>query len=411
MPDPDQLHPADQVDSRDAIQCWDEAAEEFASFFGDGGDRWHKHIINPSLLALAGDLSGKAVLDLACGEGHLARHLVELTHGDIQVLGVDASEAMIRIARERSGAFSDSLAFRQGDATDLREIPSGSFDVVICNMALMDIKEYRQAISEAARALRSGGAFLFSLLHPCFFTPESRWLTDDEGNIVAWRVDHYYSDWVWKMTVKSRMTAKTYAFHRPLQDYARALAENGFVITDVREPRPSPEAIAEYPRLARELRRGAILVMRCVLQQEGGHAAAQQYPEPTVGALMFDSRGRLFLVKTHKWRGKYAVPGGHVELGESMEDALRREVKEETGLDIDNIEFLCFQEFVYDDAFWKPRHFLFFDFVCSTDSTQAVLNDEAEEFVWVSPEDALALPLDSYTEVAIREYLRQRDEA
>jgi ADP-ribose pyrophosphatase YjhB (NUDIX family)/2-polyprenyl-3-methyl-5-hydroxy-6-metoxy-1,4-benzoquinol methylase len=407
MPGQHQLRPADQIDSHDAIQCWDEAAEEFASFFAEGGDRYHKHIINPCLLALAGDLSGKTVLDLACGEGHLARHLAELTHGDIRLLGVDASQAMIRIARERSQAFPHSLTFQQGDATDLRGIAADAFDIVICNMALQDIKDYQRAICEAARVLKPGGAFLFSILHPCFFTPGCGWLTDDQGDIIAWRVNHYHSSLAWKCTVKHQMSAQAYMFHRPLEDYAAALRDSGFVITDMREPTPSPQLIAEHPKLARELRRGGFWVVRCALPED---AAGQRYPEPTVGALIVDTRGRLLLLKSHKWRGKYVVPGGHIELGERLEDALRREVKEETGLDIDCIEFLCFQEFVYDDAFWQPRHFIFFDFVCHTASTLAVLNDEAEDYVWVSPEEALVLPIEPYTEVTIREYLRRQAE-
>lgn len=54
----------------------------------------------------------------------------------------------------------------------------------------------------------------------------------------------------------------------------------------------------------------------------------QRYPEPTVGALILNLQGQLFLMKSPKWRGKYVVPGGHVELGESLEEALRREIKE-----------------------------------------------------------------------------------
>jgi len=134
----------------------------------------------------------------------------------------------------------------------------------------------------------------------------------------------------------------------------------------------------------------------------------QQYPEPTVGALIFDPEGRLLLMKSHKWRGKYVVPGGHIELGERMEDALRREVKEETNLDVHDIRFLCFQEFLCDDDFWKPRHFIFFDFACRTNSTDVRLNDEAQEYVWVSLEEALELPIEPYTEVAIRAYLKVR---
>jgi len=135
--------------------------------------------------------------------------------------------------------------------------------------------------------------------------------------------------------------------------------------------------------------------------------AGQQYPEPTVGALIFSPEGKLFLMKSHKWRHRYVVPGGHIELGERMEDALRREIKEETGLDIYDVKFLCLQEFVYDDAFWKRRHFIFFDYTCRTDSTEARLNSEAQEYVWVSLGDALRLPLDPYTERAIQEYLNR----
>ena len=83
------------------------------------------------------------------------------------------------------------------------------------------------------------------------------------------------------------------------------------------------------------------------------------------------------------------IPGGHIELGERMEDALRREIREETGLEIHDIVFLGFQEYIYDDKFWKKRHFVFFDYVCRTDDIDVTLNDEAQSYVWVTIEEAL----------------------
>lgn len=136
--------------------------------------------------------------------------------------------------------------------------------------------------------------------------------------------------------------------------------------------------------------------------------AKQQYPEPTVGALILNPEGRVFLVRSHKWRDMYVMPGGHIELGERMEDALRREIREETGLEIHDIEFLGFQEFIHDAAFWKRRHFIFFDYACRTDDTAVTLNDEAQEYVWVSAEEALALPIEPYTAHAIHAYLEKR---
>ena len=61
----------------------------------------------------------------------------------------------------------------------------------------------------------------------------------------------------------------------------------------------------------------------------------QIYPEPTVGALVLNNQNKILLVKSHKWiNNRYSVPGGHVEIGESLSTAIIREVKEETGLEI-----------------------------------------------------------------------------
>ena len=136
--------------------------------------------------------------------------------------------------------------------------------------------------------------------------------------------------------------------------------------------------------------------------------AEQLFPEPTVGILIFNPRGEMFLMKTHKWHGKYGVPGGHIELGESAIEAARREAKEETNLEIRNVEFLCWQECVYDEQFWKPRHFIFLDFIAKTDKVDVVLNDEGEDFIWIDPQKALKeLDIDSYTAVSIRNYLNR----
>lgn len=136
----------------------------------------------------------------------------------------------------------------------------------------------------------------------------------------------------------------------------------------------------------------------------------QTFPEPTVGILIFNSRDELLLVRSHKWRGKYVVPGGHVELGESAAEAARREAKEETSLDIHDIQFLTWQECIYDEGFWKPRHFIFLDFIARTESLAVVLNEEAETFLWVDPRKALAeLDVDPYTIVSIREYLDRQE--
>ncbi len=133
---------------------------------------------------------------------------------------------------------------------------------------------------------------------------------------------------------------------------------------------------------------------------------SQIFPEPTVGILIFNPKGEILLLKSHKWPDHYVVPGGHVELGERLEQTVIREAMEETGLNVHDLHFLCWQEFIYDPAFWKRRHFIFFDFACQAESQDVRLNDEAEDYIWISPEKAIDLPLDTYTRNALLEYIK-----
>jgi nucleoside triphosphatase len=134
----------------------------------------------------------------------------------------------------------------------------------------------------------------------------------------------------------------------------------------------------------------------------------QKFPEPTVGALIFDQKDRLFLMKSHKWHGKYVIPGGHIEVGETAEQALIREIKEETALRIYDIEFICYQNFIFDKAFFKKKHFLFLDFSCKTKTKKVILNSEGQDHVWVTIEETMKMPIDSYTRKTIDEYLRKK---
>lgn len=135
----------------------------------------------------------------------------------------------------------------------------------------------------------------------------------------------------------------------------------------------------------------------------------QKYPEPTVGAVIFNKKGKLLLVKSPKWFDKFVLPGGHIELGEKAEEALKREIKEEIGLDIENIEFIQYQDAIYTPEFAKKKHFLYLDFIAECkDDNVAIDGDEITEYCWVESSEALKMDLASYARKAVQASLKRR---
>ena len=133
----------------------------------------------------------------------------------------------------------------------------------------------------------------------------------------------------------------------------------------------------------------------------------QNYPEATVGALIVDDKGEILLVRSYKWGKKYVVPGGHIELGERSEAAIKREVKEEVGLEVEPVRLLLIQEAIYPTDYIKHEHYIFLDYLCRTHESKVVLDgDEIQEHIWMLPKDALQLDLEIFTRNLVNAYLK-----
>lgn len=131
----------------------------------------------------------------------------------------------------------------------------------------------------------------------------------------------------------------------------------------------------------------------------------RRYPLVTVGALVVGPSGRVLLVRTHKWRDLWGVPGGKVDHGETLLAAVHREVREETGLALDRVAWAPVQEAVDHPEFHRPAHFVLLNFVARATGETVTLNEEAQAHAWVAPEAALQMDLNAPTRALVRHYL------
>lgn len=127
---------------------------------------------------------------------------------------------------------------------------------------------------------------------------------------------------------------------------------------------------------------------------------------PVVVPMIFNEKKQVLLVKSHKWGNKWICPGGKVNPGERLEDAVRRETREELGIDLNEVIYWHFSQHINPQHFFKPAHFISFIFVCKTTDSNIKLNSEAQEFKWVSPIQATLLDLHPITKNTIENFLR-----
>jgi ADP-ribose pyrophosphatase YjhB (NUDIX family) len=123
------------------------------------------------------------------------------------------------------------------------------------------------------------------------------------------------------------------------------------------------------------------------------------FPLVTVGGLLRDEAGHALLVRTRKWSDKWGIPGGKVELGESLEAAFSREILEETGLAARAPRLVMIQEAIDHPEFHRPAHFVLINYVADVTGIRPVvaLNDEAQAYKWATLAEAEALDLNGPT--------------
>ena len=235
---------------------WEANAEAWTELVRAGYDHYRDGLNTPAFMEMLPDVEGLSGLDIGCGEGHNTRLVARR---GAKVTGIDISETFIRHAREEEGREPLGIRYRRASAAGL-PFEDDSFDFSVASMSLMDIPETDRALAEAFRVVKPGGSLQFSILHPCFDTPQRRNLRGEDGFTYAIEVGGYFhghdgevKEWSFAAVPPEEKEGlrpfHTPLFTRTISEWINLLVDTGFGIERVGEPYPDDDAVRERPGL------------------------------------------------------------------------------------------------------------------------------------------------------------------
>jgi SAM-dependent methyltransferase len=227
---------------------WDNMASYWISPETEG-EYHHTYKILPNVYRMLDARKGEKILDVACGEGTLARHLAKL---GVEIIGIDISKMLDRAIKKEN---KDKLGIRyiKLNAEDLsKEFKNIKFDKIVCNMALMDIEDHKTTIKNISNVLKENGIFVFSITHPAFAWPTCTSMRIPKGsqrNEDKVRIVLDYFD-ERPTLVEYWPDAPSLYFPRTISVYVNELVKNNLEIIEMCEPKASEELVEKFPRNA-----------------------------------------------------------------------------------------------------------------------------------------------------------------
>lgn len=216
-----------QINSRNRI-AWDANAEHWDEYMGAGGNNWHKELIAPETERLLRLKAGDWLLDVGCGNGLFARRMAQK---GVMVTAFDFSLNNIENAQNYE---SHNVDYQVLDATshhDMGSLQARKYKGVVANMVLMDMPDLECLFSHVSELLADGGAFVFSILNPCF---NSEFVCHSgDGRLM---LEDYMNQSVSKGYAIPAQSEKQYYFHRPISYYMNLGFANKLSVTGFVEP-------------------------------------------------------------------------------------------------------------------------------------------------------------------------------
>jgi SAM-dependent methyltransferase len=219
-------------------RLWDEQSDEYQERHADqleksGGTAWGVWQIPESELQVLGDVAGLDVLEFGCGAAQWA---IALSRQGARMTGLDNSARQLDHARELMSAAGVEFPLVHASAEDTG-LPAESFDIVFCDYGAMTFADPHLTIPEAARLLRPGGLFAFSVNTPII---DLAWPAD---------ADHPGDRLVlnyWEEIRRIEPPGEPIGFQLPYGEWIALFVEHGFEVDALLELRPPADARSSY---------------------------------------------------------------------------------------------------------------------------------------------------------------------
>lgn len=216
-------------------------------------DSPNNSIEKPIMLELIGDVKGKKVLDLGCGDAKFGVELLQ--KGCFSYDGVEGSENM---AKEATKTLTGTVGIVHLSSMETYNYQTGYYDLIVSRLALHYLTDLKDIIRKVHKTLANDGRFVFSVQHPVLTSSIKS--AAASASKADWIVDDYFNSgervepWIDKKVVK---------YHRTIEEYYQLLKQAGFMIEDIREGTPRIEEFSSESEYKRRMRIPLFLLFSC----------------------------------------------------------------------------------------------------------------------------------------------------
>lgn len=244
---------------------WNKVAPWYEKIVGNDGHYYHEHVVIPGVLRLLDLKNTDTLIDLACGQGILARKIPHIQ----KYLGLDLAKELIKEAKIKNK--EKNYEFLTCDLSKILKEREEKFDKATIILALQNIEQAENVLKNAANYLKKGGKLVIVLNHPCFRIPrQSGWNIDEKNKQQQRYVNRYLSQLKIPIDMnpgrKQEIQKITWSFHRSLQDYSQMLNRTGFTIEKIEEWASDKESVGKAAKMENRARAEIPLFMALLVK-------------------------------------------------------------------------------------------------------------------------------------------------